>query len=244
MKIGCLLLALALSPLLADDGQFIIDTKFDAPAAFGKAILPVADSELPLKSPTGIGVSAPSVFEPGQESVGEINPPYALAKVASRENQVEAPANLHIQWDVKGVPLEPGRYQLTVQIGIIESMGDAGNFVLNMLDADGKVLNQGDLPRVAFGAGKISSVPNKVVPFSAGDRYTLEILVDTVQLTWSASVNGEPLRDELPLAPAVQESLNGGCRLAGFSYFSVGGANNSKPGSSVALYDVKLVRLK
>lgn len=244
MKIGFLLLALALSTLRADEGQLIIDTKFDASAAFEKAILPVTDSELPLKSPTGIGVSAPSVFEPGQERVGEINPPYALAKVASRENQVEAPANLRIQWDVKGVPLEPGRYQLTVQIGIIESLGDAGNFVLSLADAEGKVPNLVNFPRVTFGAGKIHSSPNKEVPFSAGDRYTLEILLDTVQLTWSASVNGEPLRGELPLAPEVLESLNGGCRLAGFSYFSVGGANNSKPGSSVAIYDVKLARLK
>jgi len=98
MKFLPIAMLMALPSAFAQDGQTLIDTQFNLPAGgqYQPAPLPSTDSALPLKAPTNLGVTAPSVLEPGSETLGDIKPPYLLAKVGERLDTPEAPANLHV----------------------------------------------------------------------------------------------------------------------------------------------------
>lgn len=246
MKFLQLALLFAIPAAFAQEGQTIIDTQFNLPAGgqYQPAPPPAADSELPLKAPTSFGVTAPSVLEAGSETVGEVKPPYLLAKVGERPDNPEAPANLHVLWNLKELPTEPGRYVLKVKLGILDALSDAGNLAINLLNAENQPLDRRGCPVIAFPNGKIRSVPGKEVPFAPGEIYNLEIQFDTEKFTWSSSVNGETLREEAPMSQELIDAALGSARISGLSFYSVGGADNSRPGSSVALFDVKLIHLK
>jgi len=131
-----------------------------------------------------------------------------------------------------------------VRLGIIEALSDAGNLVVNLLDAEGKPLERRGSPMIVFPNGKIRSGNAKLIPFAPGEIYNLEIRFDTDKFTWSSSVNGQTLREEGPMDQPLIDAALGSSRVGGISFFSVGGGDNSRPGSSVALFDVKLIRLK
>ena len=246
MKLRHVLLAFLVSTACAEEGRTIIDTKFDIAAAFEKAGPPTAAGDLPLKAPSQISVTPPSVFEPGQKIVGDLKPPYALAKVEGRESNPEAPANLLVQWTLKDLTLEPGRYRVSFKVGVLEALTDAGNLAITLLDEKGTPIDLRRCPRVAFADGKIRSArqTNANVLFAPGDLHSIEMILDTEQLTWGSSVDGETLRDELPLDQDPADESKRASRIGGVSYFSVGGADSSRPGSSLAIFEVTMTRLK
>jgi len=245
MKLVPLLLATIVSTACAEDGRAIIDTKFDNAAAFSKSAIPTRDSDLPLKSPTKIGVMAPSLFQVGEESVGDIKPPYALAKVAGREEVPDITANMQIQWALQKLPLAPGRYQFSIQLGMIEAVNDAGSFAVSLVGADGQELKLRNPPRVFFFDGKIRSGGSASVPFEPGTRYSILIIVDTEHFTWSSSVNGEPLQAE---DTSFEKDLPTGsapaCRFGVLSYSALSGSDYSRPGSSLGIFEVKMIPFK
>ncbi|MEI8309313.1 MAG: hypothetical protein WCH98_01015 [Verrucomicrobiota bacterium] len=248
MKYIILTILTALCTLHAESPLLVINTRFDqvANGQLAASPPPVSLSELPLTAPTKISVSPPSTAVPGTEAVGAMKPPYAMVRVRGRENNPAAPANVFIQWDLSKLPLEPGRYQFQFRVAVADFVNDAGNFLVPLLDADGKPAQThlGNLPRVTFSDGKLRSHnPKSAMPYSAGETYLIEIIVDTQQLTWSSTANGDQLQVEIPFNPVLLEQLGGQCRIGSLTYASMGGMDNSRPGSALGITDVKLTKL-
>ncbi|MEI6494425.1 MAG: hypothetical protein WCO94_17900 [Verrucomicrobiota bacterium] len=248
MKYISLTILASLCTLHAESPLLIVNTRFDqvAEGQLAASPPPVSLSELPLTAPTKISVSPPSTALPGTEAIGEMKPPYAMVRVRERENNPAAPANVFIDWDLSKVPLEPGRYQFQFRVAVADFVNDAGNFLVNLLDADGKPVQShlGNLPRVTFSDGKLRSLnPRSAMPYSAGETYLIEIIVDTQQMTWSSSENGDQLQVEIPLNPVLIEQLGGQCRIGSLTYVSTGGMDNSRPGSALGITDVKATKL-
>lgn len=248
MKFLPLTLLAALCTLHAESPLVLINTRFDqvSEGELQSSPPPVSLSELPLTAPTKISASAPSTAIPGTEAVGEMKPPYALVSVRDRENTPGAPANVNIQWDLSKVPLEQGRYQFQFRVAVADFLSDAGNFLVGLLDAEEKPVQSslGNLPRVTFSDGKIRSTHLRPgMPYSPGETYLIEIIVDTRQMTWSATANGDELQVEAPLNPEFLEQLGGQFRIGSLTYVSTGGMDNSRPGSVLGIADVKLTKL-
>ena len=244
MKSICLAILATLCALHAESPLLIVNTRFDQVADGQLAVSPppVSLSDLPLTAPTRIGVSPPSTAAPGTQAVGEMKPPYAMVSVRGREDNPEAPANVYITWDLSKVPLEPGRYQLQFRVAVADFVNDAGNFLVGLLDVDGKPVqgtHPSSGPGVRFSDGKLE----RKIPYSTGETYLIEIIVDTQQLTWSSSVNGDQLQVENSFDPAWIEHLGGGCGIGSLTYVSTGGMDNSRPGSALGIADVKVTKL-
>lgn len=239
----CFLFAFTVIGTALADNPVIIDTRFSNAAA--GQIIATAQADPPLVDPSRISASAPSTIVAGTEQVGEMKPPFALITVKERENNPAAPANVGIVWSLDKVDLEPGRYRIQFRVGVVDVMSDAGNFAVGLLDGNGKQaqIHLGNIPHISFSDGKIRANTKTGIPYSPGSTYLLEMIVDTKQATWSASVDGESLQDEVALKPEILEQLDGQLRIGSVGYFSLGGMDNSRPGSILALSDVKMEKL-
>jgi len=239
----CFLFAIAAFGTALADTPVIIDTRFNNASA--GQIIATAQADPPLVEPSRISASAPSTIVAGTEQVGEMKPPFALITVKERENNPAAPANVGIIWNLDKVDLEPGRYRIQFRVGVVDAMNDAGNFTVGLLDGNGKPaqLHLGHIPHISFSDGKIRANPKIGIPYSPGSTYLLEMILDTTQATWSASVDGEPLQDETPLKADILAQLDGQLRIGSVGYFSLGGMDSSRPGSILALGEVKMEKL-
>ena len=239
----CFLIAFTAIGTAIADNAVIIDTQFSNASA--GQIIATAQADPPLVDPSRISATPPSTIVAGTEPVGEMKPPFALITVKERENNPAAPANVGIVWNFDKVDLEPGRYRVRFRVGIVDVMSDAGNFVIGLLDGNGKQaqIHLGSIPHISFSDGKIRANNKTGIPYSPGSTYLLEMILDTKQATWSASVDGESLQEEIALKPEVLEQLEGQLRIGSVGYFSLGGMDSSRPGSILALGDVKMEKL-
>jgi len=245
MQVAAILAAVAGG--VAAEPLAVVATKFDKLDGSELAIAPAPSdmAGLPLTAPTKISAGSTSFVQPGKQAVGDLPPPFALIKIGARETNPEAPSNVAVEWDMKDVGLEPGRYSLTCRVAFAEAAQDGGNLFLTVLDSEGNEIKShaGNLAHISFGGGFIQCGRGGKVPFSTGDVYQLEVVVDTKQLTWSASVNGEPIREEGPFSQDVMDQLSGGCRIGKALYLALGGMDNSRPGSTLALADVSVKKV-
>ncbi|MEI8310803.1 MAG: hypothetical protein WCH98_08610 [Verrucomicrobiota bacterium] len=227
--------------------QVLIDTDFSVKAdgaEFGISPNPTDMVELPLKSPTHIGVNPPSRITRGAEAVGKLPPPYARIQIESKDGLEGSSSGATISWNLKQLGLESGRYRLTYKIVPLTAGIPGGRMHVTLLGDDGKPMEGHPtiIPlQVAFTKDKILASHNaRSEAYMENEIYEIEMTFDLDQKTWSASVNGASLLDARPFpenhiaAPSL--------RIGDVSFKNQGGLGD-RAGSIWALTAVKLVKL-
>jgi hypothetical protein len=237
---------LALRTLPAWDGETIVDTTFDQAdnTVFATATAPVYDVELPLKAPTKLKASAASGILPGTVQEGPWSPPYTKVTLAPDPERQSPPFAL-MEWDLKDLPAEAGRYLATFEAMVLDDSGDSGVFVVGLLDAEARSFDgtaATTYPFVSIARKEIGSVKRQRL--QVGVPYLIEIMVDTQKNTWSATINGEVVREETPFIQSAIDKAPAGYRLGKLAYaVSVPGFFACKPGGALAIKRVALRKM-
>ena len=227
--------------------QVLIDTDFSVKgdgAEFGISPNPTDMGELPLKSPTNIGVNPPSTIAPGTEAVGKLPPPYARIQIESPDGHEGISSGATIRWNLKELGLESGRYRLTYKIVPLTSGIPGGRIHVTLLGEDGKPMEGHPtiIPlQVVFTKDKIQAAynaPSEV--YMENEIYEIEMTFDLDQKNWSASVNGASLLDARPFPENHLTATS--LRIGDVSFKSQGGLGD-RAGSIWAMTAVKLVKL-
>ncbi len=227
--------------------QVLIDTDFSVKGdgtEFGVSPNPAGMEELPLKSPTNIGVNPPSTITRGTEAVGKLPPPYARIQIDSPDGTEGSSSGATIRWNLKALGLESGRYRLTYKIVPLTLGIPGGRMHVTLLGENGKPMegHPSVIPlQVVFTKDKIQAAHSAPAEgYMDNEIYEIEMTFDLDKKTWSASVNGASLLDERPFpenhltAPSL--------RIGDLSFKSQGGLGD-RAGSIWALTAVKMVKL-
>lgn len=230
----------------AQDGGVIVDTTFDQmdTRVLASANAPVYDVELPLKAPTKIVSSGGASILPGTGEEGPWSPPYAKVTLAPDPDPQTRPQAL-MEWDLKDLPAEAGRYLATFEAVVFDASGDSGVFVVGLFDAEARSFGPSTAVTYPF-----VSIMNKEIGSAKRKRlqvdvpYLIEIMVDTQKNTWSSSLNGEVVSEEKPFSQRGQALAPSAFRLGKLAYaVSVPGFFACRPGGSLAIKRVTLRKL-
>lgn len=241
------LCCLMVRTLPAQDGEVIVDTNFDQAdkSVFATVNAPVYDVELPLKAPTKILFGEGSSILPGSGEEGPWSPPYAKVTFAPDPERQTPPLAL-MEWDLKDLPTDAGRYLATFEATVLDDSGDSGVFVVGLLDAEARSF--GGSAAACYG---FVSIFNKEIGsakrqrLQAGVPYVIEIMVDTQKNTWSSTINGVTASEEKPFNQKALDQAPSGFRLGKLAYaVSVPGFFGCKPGGSLAIKRVALRKLQ
>jgi len=237
---------LTVCSLPAQEGTVIVDTNFDQveSGVFATASAPVYEVELPVKAPTKLKFGVASSVLPGHGQEGAWSPPYAKVTLAPDPDRQTPPFAL-IEWDLKDLPAEAGRYLATFEAMVLDASADSGVFVVGLLDAEGRSFEGSTAvyyPFVSIANKEIGS--SKRQRLQVGVPYLIEITVDTQKNTWTATINGEMVREEKPFPQKALDQAPSGFRLGKLAYaVSVPGFFACKPGGSLAIKRVALRKL-
>jgi len=237
------LCCLAVCSVTAEDGGVIVDTNFDQvdTRVLASANAPVYDVELPLKAPTKIVSSGGASILPSTGQEGPWSPPYAKVILASDPEPQTRPLAL-MEWDLKDLPTEEGRYLATFEAVVLDASGDSGVFVVGLFDSEARSFGPSTAatyPFVSIMNKEIGSA--KRLRLQVGVPYLIEIMVDTQKNTWSSSLNGEVVSEEKPFSQRAQALAPSAFRLGKLAYaVSVPGFFSCKPGGSLAIKRVTL----
>jgi hypothetical protein len=238
------LCVLASCAFAAPDATMIVDTQFDqlGNTVLATAAAPVYEAELPLKAPTKIVSNPASSISGAPEPEGEWTPPFAKV-ILTPDHQ--PPASALIEWDLKDLPTEAGRYLATFDVLVLDGSADSGIFVVGLLDQEARSFVSSaavTYPFVSIINKEIGSAKRQRL--QVGIPYRIEILVDTQKNTWSSTINGEVVREEQPFSGKVSEQAPAGFRLGKLAYATaVPGFFACKPGGSLAIKRVTLKKL-
>lgn len=242
-----LLCCLTVRPLPAQGDGVIVETNFDrkTDGSFATVAAPVYDVELPLKAPTKIVSGEGSTILPGDGQEGPWSPPYAKVTFAPDQDRQIPPVAL-MEWDLKDLPTEAGRYLATFEATVLDDSGDSGVFVVGLLDAEARTF--GGSAAACYG---FVSIFNKEIGSAKRQRlqvgvpYLIEIMVDTQKNTWASSIDGVTVSDEKPFPQKAIDQAPAGFRLAKLAYaVSVPGFFGCKPGGSLAIKRVALRKVQ
>lgn len=233
------------APLHAE--QVIVDTDFSKVSSDGSLDTTekaMDDAQLPLRSPTNAFVVAPSTIVAGKEALGDLNAPYALLKMEASEENPEVAAGVNLQWSLRDLALEAGRYKLTYQIMALAPGVGGGRFAVTLVDDAGKGLDCHPTAwplQVFFTKDKLLAQHNAPgLSYGETQLFAVEITFDLDKKIWSASVDGMPMVTDLPFPQTYLDAQNLRISTLGIS---AGGGTGEPSGSSYALAHVKLVQL-
>jgi hypothetical protein len=230
--------------------KLIIQTRFDIKT--GSELLtveaPENEAALPLTSPTGVSAREPSAIVSGSEKQGELKPPYALVELrsdpAGEGGGQWSAAN--IDWDLRKLQLEPGRYSVRFELTLLEVENDGGTFLITFCDDAGELFTGHPIgSRIAFVISKgMIGLPVKTLPAALNTSYKVEMIVDTENRTSVVLLDGEPILEESEFPESITSLMQNGCRIAQFSYRSAPGLDYSNTGkTTIAIRNVEMARM-
>lgn len=228
-------------------GQIFIDTDFSLASADGTletAGKPVDAGQLPLKAPTRATALTQSTLKAATEPLGDLKPPYALVTLGPSEANPEVTGYGSLQWDLREMALETGRFKLTYQIASLAAGVAGGKLNIGLVDEAGKSISAHPTQwplQVFFNKERLQATySNPGVPYGETQLFTVEITVDLDKKIWSATADGQPLVTDLPFAEAYQQAA--ALRISVVE-LSAGSTSGDTAGSGYAIAQVKLIQL-
>lgn len=231
------------------DARVVVETTFagDKDDALPATVPKEAQGDLPLKAPTGAivtGEGGKLVVQ--KKGVDGFEHPVVLFEPGVHPNNPEGASGIKLTWDLRQASLGPGgvyELEFTV-IPVTLPLNGGGRIKFSFLSAEGRGIQDvqvhlSELPTLSF-AGETYGPPRNKINVGSGQVIPVKIVLDMKKNQWAATVDGQPLVENLPL-PQTLTDVYPQMMLGGFDFGSEGGLAD-KVGGSYAIGAVKLTR--